>query len=188
MTFSRLVDMGEPWMKGDPEIEVHVHGPASGGYPLYGEDLACSGELSQLERRFDQNTSFWNGSVLIWTQAQATAFNAEFPNGYNIMFWEDDDTACVLKFDKDGLMGALSATAAAVGGAAMKAGWTNIGWGLVLASFLGNAYNQMSWLKSNDDFLGVLVPAASHGDYWSDANSTLLRGTTVNGRANIVSK
>lgn len=188
MTFSRIVDMGEPWTKGDPEIEVHVQGPIAGAYSLYGEDLACSGQESQLERRFDQNNVFWNGSVLIWTQAQASAFNAQFPNGHHIIFWEDDDTACGLKFDKDALMGAITATVAAVGGAAVKGGWTPVGWGLILASFLANAYNQMSWLKSNDDFLGVLVPAANHGDYWYDANSTLLKGNAVNGRANIVSR
>jgi hypothetical protein len=188
MTFSRLVDMGESWLKGDPEIEVHVHGPTTGAYPLYGEDLACSGELSQLARRFNQNNVFWNGSVLIWTDAQSSAFNAQFPNGHNIMVWEDDDTACTLKFDKNTLMGALTATAAAVGGAALKAGWTPTGWSLILASFLASAYNQATWLYSNDDFLGVFVPASSHGDYWYDANYTLLRGTAVNGRAYIASR
>jgi hypothetical protein len=188
MTFSRLVDMGEPWTKGDPEIEVHVHGPISGTNSLYGEDLACSGQESQLERRFDQNNAFWNGSVLIWTQAQASAFNAQFPNGHNIMFWEDDDTACALKFDKITVMGFLTATAAAVGGAALKVGFTPEGWTLIIASFLANAYNQLSWLMSNDDFLGVLVPAASHGDSWYDANYTLLKGNSVNGRASITSR
>ncbi|MDP9176579.1 MAG: hypothetical protein M3O61_02765 [Gemmatimonadota bacterium] len=188
MTFSRIVDMGEPWTKGSPEIEVHVHGPVGGGDPLYGKDLACSGQESQLARRFDQDHAFWNGSVLIWTQAQATSFNAEFPNGHHIMFWEDDDTACALKFDKDGVMAAISATAAAVGTAALKAGWTNIGWGLIAASFLANGFDVKSWLNGNDDFLGVLVLASERGDYWSDANQTLLKGTTVNGRANIIAR
>jgi len=188
MTFSRIVDMGEAWLKGSPEIEVHVQGQVSASYPIYGEDLACSGEQSLLERKFNQDNVFWNGSVLIWSQAQASAFSAQFPDGWHIVFWEDDDTACALKFDKNALLGAISATAAAVGGAAVKGGWTPIGWGLILATFLANAYSQLSWLSSNDDFLGVLVPAANHGDYWYDANSTLLRGTAVNGRANIVSR
>src|SRR5215213_1524388 len=63
-------------------------------------------------------------------------------------------------------MAAITATAAAVGGAALKAGWGPQGWGLIIASFLASAYNQASWLYSNDDFLGVLVPAANHGE-WS---------------------
>lgn len=187
MTFSRIVDMGEPWTKGDPEIEVHVHGPVSAGNTQYGEDLSCSGEHAVVERIFDQNNAFWNGSVLIFTRDQVNAFNAEFPDGHHILFWEDDDTACGLKFNSDTLMGALAATAAAVGGAAVKGGWP-VGWGLILGSFLANAYNQMTWLRTNDDYLGALVPAQNHGDSWSDANSTLLKGSEVNGRANIISR
>lgn len=188
MTFSRIVDMGEPWTKGDPEIEVHVHGPLYAGDSQYGADLSCSGEHALLERQFDQDNAFWNGSALILTQGELDEYNAQFANGYNILFWEDDDTECALKFDKDVLMGALTATAAAVGGAAVKGGWSSVGWGLILASFLANVYNDMSWLYSNDDFLGALVPAANHGDNWSDANTTLLNGNAVNGRANIISK
>jgi hypothetical protein len=188
MTFSRLVDMGEPWIKGSPEIEVHVQGQTSPSYPIYGEDLACSGEEALLERKFNQDGVFWNGSVLIWSQAQASAYTAQFPNGYHIMFWEDDDTACALKFDKNTLAAALTATATAVGGAALKGGWTPVGWGLIIASFLANAYSSANWLTTNDDFLGVLVPAANHADYWYDANYTLLKGTTVNGRAYISSR
>ena len=188
MTFSRLVDMGESWIKGSPEIEVHVQGQTSASYPIYGEDLACSGEQSLLERRFNQDGVFWNGSVLIWSQTQASTYSAQFPNGYHVMFWEDDDTACALKFDKNSLAMALTATATAVGGAALKGGWTPIGWGLIIASFLANAYSSANWLTTNDDFLGVLVPAASHGDQWYDANFTLLKGTAVNGRSYISSR
>ncbi|HYN79923.1 MAG TPA: hypothetical protein VES88_00360 [Gemmatimonadaceae bacterium] len=187
MTFSRIVDRGEPWTKGDPEIEVHVHGPVSGGNTQYGEDLSCSGEHAVVERIFDQNNAFWNGSVLIFTRDQVNGFNAEFPDGHHILFWEDDDTPCGLKFNSDTLMGALAATAAAVGGAAVKGGWP-VGWGLILGSFLANAYNQLSWLRTNDDYLGALVPAQNHGDSWYDANSTLLKGSVVNGRANIISR
>jgi hypothetical protein len=188
MTFSRIVDMAEPWIKGAPEIEVHVHGQTAASYPIYGEDLACSGEQALMERRFNQDGVFWNGSVLIWSESQASAYTAQFPNGYHVMFWEDDDTACTLKFDRNLLAAALTATATAVGGAALKGGWTPIGWGLIIASFLANAYSSSSWLTTNDDFLGVLVPAANHGDYWYDANFTLLKGTAVNGRAYISSK
>jgi hypothetical protein len=189
MTFSRIVDMGEPWTKGDPEIEVHVHGPVSGGYSQYGQDLACSGEHALGERIFDQNNAFWNGSVLIFSSDQINAYNAEFPNGHNIIIWEDDDTQCALKFDKDLLSGMLGATVGAVGAAALKAGgWNAISGGLILAAFLASLYEDASWLKSNDDFLGVLVTASSHGDSWSDANLTLLKGSAVNGRAKMIMK
>jgi hypothetical protein len=43
LEFSRILDMKEPWVRGDPEIEVHIHGPTQAGEPRYGADLSCSG-------------------------------------------------------------------------------------------------------------------------------------------------
>src|SRR5688572_1810175 len=186
MTFSRIVDMGEPWTRGDPEIELHVHGPVSGGPSHYGADLSCSGEHAAEGRQFNQDNAFWNGSVLIFDQYQINRYNAEFPDGFHVLAWEDDDTACTLKFDKDMLGGALASTIAAAGGAAIKAGsWGAVTGGLVIASFLANIYRDADWLKSNDDYLGAFVPASSRGDYWYDANLTLLKGGAGNGRADI---
>ena len=187
MLFSRLVDMGEPWTKGNPEIEVHVHGPTSPYNNQYGADLACSGQHALPERTFDQNNSFWNGEVLIWLQSEADNFNAQFPDGHHILFWEDDDTACRLKYDKPVLRDALSATLAVVGGAALKAGgFGGLSIPFVLASFLASDLFSADWLTSNDDYLGALVPASAHNDSWSDANYTLMKGSSVNGRAMII--
>ena len=189
MLFSRLVDKGEPWTKGNPEIEVHVHGPVSQSSNQYGADLACSGEHAVPERTFDQNDSFWRGDVLIWSQTEADNFNAQFPNGHHILFWEDDDTACSLKYDRQVVRSAIAATFSVVGGAALKAG----GFGalsipFILASFLASDLFSADWLASNDDYLGALVPASSHNDSWSDANYTLMKGGDVNGRAMIIVK
>jgi hypothetical protein len=185
MTFSRIVDNGEPWTRGDPEIEIHIHGPLAGGSSQYGEDLSCSGEHAAEGRRFNQDNAFWNGSVLLFDQYQIDRYNAEFPDGFHILVWEDDDTACTLKFDKDMLGGALASTVAAAGAAALKAGrWGAVTGGLILASYLANIYRDADWLLSNDDYLGAFVTASSHGDYWYDANLTLLKGGVVNGRAN----
>jgi hypothetical protein len=191
MSFSRLVDMGEPWTKGDPEIEVHVHGPPSETNPQYGADLSCSGEHALPERQFDQNNAFWNGSVLILTQAEINAYNARSPGGYNILFWEDDNGRCSLRFDNDVLTGALTSIAGALGGAAVRAktGWSGVGIGVFLATFLASLYENSGWLLGNDDFLGALVPASTRGDSWSDANLTLLKqANVVNGRANMIGK
>lgn len=187
MTFSRLVDTGEPWTKGNPEIEVHVHGPTSQSNNQYGADLSCSGEHALPDKTFDQNNSFWNGNVLIWLQSEADNFNAQFPNGHHILFWEDDDTACRLKYDRQVVRSALSATFSIIGGAALKAG----GFGalsipFILASFLASDLFSADWLASNDDYLGALVPASSHNDSWTDANYTLMKGGDVNGRAMII--
>jgi hypothetical protein len=185
MTFSRLVDMGEPWSKGDPEIEVHIHGPVSGGNPRYGEDLACAGEHASELRIFDQDNAFWNGKVLLFDKYQVEAFNTEFFDGHHILFWEDDDGPCMLKFESDVLRSAIGATISLAGGAAVKI-LTKSGWAGVISAFTGVAYNAINWLSSNDDYLGAAVPSSSTGHNWSDANYTILKGGEVNGRANIV--
>ena len=187
MTFSRLVNMGEPWTKGNPEIEVHVHGPTSQSNNQYGADLTCSGEHALPQRTFDQNSSFWNGDVLIWLQSEAENFNAQFPNGHHILFWEDDDTACSLKVDRQVVRSALSVTASIIGGAALKAGgFGGLSIPFILTSFLAADLFSADWLASNDDYLGALVPASSHNDSWTDANYTLMKGGDVNGRAMII--
>jgi len=189
MTFSRIVDMSEDFTRGDPEIEVHVHGPVSAGDPQYGADLACSGEHALPERTFDQNTGFWNGSVLIWSEAQADNFNAQFGDGHHVLFWEDDDTSCVIKLNHNTVSNMLLQTVGAVGAAGLKKiGSGPAGLAFVAAAFFASAFQNASWLLSDDDFLGALVTESSHGDYWADANYTLLKGTAVNGRANIIGK
>lgn len=120
MTFSRIVDRGEPWTKGDPEIEIHFHGPTDAGNSQYGADLSCSGEHALPEKTFDQNNAFWNGSVLLFTQSEEDAFAAQFPDGHHVIAWEDDDTACLIKTDQESLSQVLINAAAAAGGAALK--------------------------------------------------------------------
>lgn len=189
MTFSRIVDKSEDWTRGDPEIEVHVHGPASTLNPQYGANLACSGEHALPERTFDQDLAFWNGNVLIWSQAQGDQFNAQFSDGHNVLFWEDDDTPCVIRLDHNTLYNALAQTAAAVGGAALKmGGFGGVGLALVAATFLASVFENADWLMSDDDFLGALVTESSYGVYYSDANYTLLKGNRVNGRAQIIGR
>jgi hypothetical protein len=189
MTFSRIEDRSEDFTRGDPEIEVHVQGPVAAGDPQYGADLACSGEHALPERTFDQNLAFWNGSVLIWSTAEADNFNAQFGDGHHVLFWEDDDTPCVIKLNHNTVYNFIAQTVATVGAAALKkAGSGGVGLAFVAATFLASAFQNASWLLSDDDFLGALVTESSHGDYWSDANYTLLKGSTNNGRANIVGK
>jgi hypothetical protein len=187
MTFSRIVDDGEPWTKGDPEIEIHFHGPTEEGNTQYGADLSCSGEHALPEKTFDQNDAFWNGSVLLFSQTQEDEFASRFTEGHHVIAWEDDDTPCVIKQDHQTVIGVLAEAAAAAGGAALK----KVGVGgatipLMLGTFLATALQDANWLLSNDDILGVYVPAPI--GTWSDANYTLMKGSTVNGRARFVQK
>jgi hypothetical protein len=185
MTFSRIVDAKEPWWKGDPEVEVHVHGPLSGGDPHYGADLACSGEHALPERYFDQNAGFWNGSVLLWTQAQDAAFASEFPDGYHVLFWEDDETPCQLKTDTDVLSSAIYGVSAAIGAAALKkGGFGNLSLPWVAANFLASLWQNKSWLSGNDDLIGVLVQ--EFAPYQDGSQYSIYLDNSVNGRAKIV--
>jgi hypothetical protein len=187
MIFSRLVNTGEPWTKGNPEIEVHVHGPTSASNSHYGADLACSGEHALPERTFDQNSGFWNGEVLIWSQSESENFNAQFPDGHHILVWEDDDTSCQLKYDRPVVRQALAATASAIGGVALKGGALGpLSIPLILGTFLASDFFSADWLVTNDDYLGGFIPASARGDSWSDANYTLMKGVDVNGRAMII--
>ena len=141
ITWSHISDMHEPWTKGNPEIEVHVHGPTDANNSQYGSDLACSGEHALPERSFDQNNPTWNGDVLVWSAQQNADFNALFSQGYHVLFWEDDDTACTIKTDTNVLRGALTGTASLIGGAALKvAAGGPIGALWVLGTLLANEF------------------------------------------------
>ncbi|MEJ7759570.1 MAG: hypothetical protein WKF55_08240 [Gemmatimonadaceae bacterium] len=188
MTFSRIVDRYEPWTKGDPEIELHFHGPTDAGNSQYGADLSCSGEYALPEKTFNQDNAFWNGSVLLFNQSEADAFAAQFPDGHHVIAWEDDDTACLIKSDKESLSEILITAAGAVGGAALKTGGIPGGLPFAVGIFLATIFQDANWLLSNDDILGVYVPASARGDSWSDANYTLERNGQINGRAMIVKR
>jgi hypothetical protein len=184
MTFSRVVDAKEYWWKGEPEIEVHVHGPQSAGNSQYGADLSCSGEHALSEHYFDQNTGFWNGSVLIVSKA-LDAQITQISDGYHVIFWEDDSTPCQLKTNLNSAANTVAAVAAAVGAAALKAAkWT--GWPLIGAAFLASIFPSNDWLFGNDDIIGDLVVSTSN---WADgSNYTIMDGATINGRVKLVMK
>jgi hypothetical protein len=148
MTYSQLDDLGEHYFKGNPEIEVHIHGPNSGGSTV-GADLACAGgEVSESVRQFDQNGNTWSGEALLFSQDQIEAYDGT--QGFNVMVWEDDDTACLIKTDKD-ITGLLELTAG-LAGTAVSISTGN--WLGAAAAFIGTVYQSASWLMSNDEFLG----------------------------------
>ena len=187
LEFSRILDAKEPWFRGDPEIEVHIQGPTSPAAPTYGVDLSCSGEHAYDFRKvFDQNGGFWSGSVMLFSATEIADYNSKFKDGFHVLFWEDDNTPCVLKLDSNTLIDLLKSTAMATSTVAIKVvpGASP----LVIASlFLGTFFaNAGSWMLTNDDFLGAAVDQASAG--YSDAQSThvIMDGTRLNGRAVIV--
>lgn len=164
LEYSRILDMKEPWFRGDPEIEVHVQGPNTPTAPTYADDLSCAGEHPYDGRKFfDQNTGFWEGRVMLFSEVETVAFTNTFNQGFHILFWEDDNQPCVLKLDSNGLVDLLKSTANAFGTVAIKV-IPGASWPVVAAAFVGTLFsNAGAWLLTNDDFLGGAVEQTSAG-------------------------
>jgi hypothetical protein len=190
MEYSVVFNDGEGWLKGAPEIEVHLHGPNDN--TREGKDLSCSGESRSGLRYFNQDHGTWSGRVLLYSQSELDELR--YLNGgndpeFHILMWEDDDTRCVIKTDKDRLINALLATSASLGVNASKAAAVAIGCPACAPVLVGvnlalQAFHTASWLKTADDYLGDIVEV-SQGTY-TDANHKLDNGGNENGRVRII--
>jgi hypothetical protein len=187
LEFSRILDMKEPWFRGDPEVEVHIQGPTNSSAPTYGEDLSCSGEHAYDSRKvFDQNGGFWEGRVMLFSGDETVSFMNKYPQGFHVLFWEDDNEPCTLKLDTNSLVELLRSTAQATGTVALKV-FPGATPAVLAAAFLGTFFaNAGAWLLTNDDFLGVAVDQASAGYSYPGNTHVIMDGTKLNGRATIV--
>jgi hypothetical protein len=187
LEFSRILDMKEPWFRGDPEIEVHIQGPTSAAAPTYGEDISCSGEHALDPRKvFDQNGGFWQGRVMLLSGDETVTFTNNFKQGFHVLFWEDDNVPCTLKLDTNVLAELLKSTATAFSTVAIKV-LPGASFPVMAGVFLGTFFsNAGAWLLTNDDFLGAAVDQASAGYYYPGNTHVIMDGTTLNGRATIV--
>jgi hypothetical protein len=98
MTYANLRGTFEGWLKGDPEIEVHILGQE--GTSKIMTSYQCAGEKAGSPYGFDMNSTQWSGSVLLFSQAQLDAYSAEHPDqAIRVFMVEDDDGSCVIKTD-----------------------------------------------------------------------------------------
>jgi hypothetical protein len=187
LEFSRIVDMKEPWFRGDPEIEVHIQGPTSAAAPTFEEDLSCSGEHAYDYRKvFNQDTGFWQGRVMLFSGDEIIKYDASGSPAYHVMFWEDDNAPCVLKLDSNALLELLKSTATAAVTVAIKV-FPKGTWPIVAIAFIGQLFsNPGAWLLTDDDFLGVAVPQQSWGNKYPENTHVIIDGQVLNGRANLV--
>jgi len=187
LEFSRILDMKEPWTRGDPEIEVHIQGPETAVAPTYVGDQSCSGEHVYDSRKyFDQNTGFWDGHVMLFSEEETVAYLNKFNQGFHVLFWEDDNQACVLKLDSNSLVELLKSTAGSAGTVALKV-IPGVSWVIVATAFVGNLFaNAGAWLLTNDDFIGAAVDLQSAGYNYPGNTHVIMDGTTLNGRATII--
>jgi hypothetical protein len=187
LEYSRILDVKEPWFRGEPEIEVHIQGPRSTSSPTYGEDLSCSGEHAyDFQKVFNQDTGFWEGRVLLYSASEVAAYASKFTQGFHVLFWEDDNEPCTLKLDSNSLISLLQSTASASGTVAIKVipGASTL---VVIGVFVGTFFsNAAPWLLTNDDFLGAAVDQARAGYAYPGNTHVIMDGTTLNGRATIV--
>lgn len=98
MTYAKFAQTFEGWLKGDPEFEVHILGQDGSSNVM--KSYQCAGEMAGGPYRFDQNSTTWSGSVLLFSNAQLDAYKAQHPNqAVRVFVVEDDDGACVIKTD-----------------------------------------------------------------------------------------
>ena len=190
LEFSRILDLKEPWVRGDPEIEVHIHGPYLGGPPTYAEDLSCAGEhpIVDFRKYFDQNTGFWEGRALLFSQEEIAAFFNRYADGFHILFWEDDNQPCTMKLDGNPLADFVKSASQSFGSVAFKFVPKIGSWYLAGAVFVASMFaNPGSWMLTNDDFVGLAIPQNEWSTpYLDNTHVIVLPGNVLNGRANIV--
>jgi hypothetical protein len=98
LTYAHFVQDFEGWLKGDPEFEIHIMGQLGTTDSL--KDYQCAGGAAGGYYHFDQNNLDWNGSALLFTQAQLNSYKTAHPNqNFRIIALEDDDTGCIVKLD-----------------------------------------------------------------------------------------
>jgi hypothetical protein len=182
--------MGEPWTLGAPEIEVHIHGPSTYTNVQYGENLACSAIASPILVDSTRTTYSGTETCCAFDQQPSNNYNAIQQNGFNIMVWEDDNTLCQIKKEDFDLVQRIRGIGVAVGGyTAVKAAAAGgpIPLLIAAATFSAAIYNSVSFLWTNDDFLGTYVNASAVGLSYADANHALyLDSGQINGRAMLV--
>lgn len=188
LEFSRILDAQEPWVRGDPEVEVHVQGPTDAANPRMGVDLSCSGERAFDYRKvFDQNDGFWTGRVMLFSETETANYIGKFDEGFHILFWEDDNEPCTLKLDSNSIIQFIKSTAQAFGTVAVKVVKPGTPWYVVAGAFAAAFFeNAGAWLKTDDDYIGAAVAQQAAGYNYPNNNHVIMRGTTLNGRATIV--
>jgi hypothetical protein len=171
MTYSHFVQDFEGWFKGDPEFEIHILGQAGTTDSL--RDYQCAGASAGGYYRFDQNDLDWRGSVLLFNQAQLTNYRSAHPNqNFRIVALEDDDTACIIKFDGDRfkrLIGTLQTAYPNLTGAKDTTS------GIVKIVKRANALQKIlsaaySFITTQDDQIGNAIEDVVVGEFHAGAN------------------
>lgn len=97
LTTSHFEESFEGWLKGAPEYEFHVYGK---GDSDESEQLSCTGEKTGWPFFYDQNGPDWRGSAMLLSEGERQRYEAAHPGApIRIVAYEDDDGACIPRFD-----------------------------------------------------------------------------------------
>jgi hypothetical protein len=181
LTYAQYSQSFEGWLKGSPEFEIHIMGPAQPGDTANLASFQCVGEHAGAGYVWDMNDLTWSGSQLLFSNAQMDAFSTAYPGRAFVIFAiEDDDTACGIRTDSDrgnALLKALNEAYASYKAAKDDKILTPGGLTRILraarsgSTLLSSVY---SFLKSNDDIVGVAVADSVSGRYSPLTNWTVL--------------
>ncbi|HEU4953734.1 MAG TPA: hypothetical protein VFT28_04140, partial [Gemmatimonadales bacterium] len=190
MTNSHLVESFESWVKGAPEIEVHMLGQAGATDSL--TTYSCAAEPAAGYYYFDQNALDWSGSVLLMSQAQLTSYKQSHPNqNLRVFLVEDDDTPCKIKVDPARFANLIKAVEAAY--PLLTGGRDSVNGQLRLFR-KANAIQRIlkalaSVIKTNDELIGNAVESAVVGEAYPNANWVIKGdGNRTNGWVRLVMK
>lgn len=193
--YANINDLGESWVRGDPEIEIKVIGPTYHA-TSNGEQISCSGQGASGAKHFDMNNHTWSKSRWsvqgqILAKAQVDSFYTIYNAPYSLQLWEDDDRPCEVVFSGrsqieqlyDNLMAAQRFTTLTM---RLLSPPSDPLAPIRLDPGLGYAIRVAftSMFQSDDDFLGnaEFNPATrrtdSYGDTYMDANLVLLNGNS----------
>lgn len=174
MTYSHFVQDFEGWLKGSPEFEFHILGQSGASDSL--RDYQCAGGAAGGYYRFDQNELNWNGSVLLFSQAQLNNYKSAHPNqNLRIIALEDDDTGCVIKFDAARFRNMIGTIHSEYPNASGAKDTTS---GIIKWVKRANALQKIlqavySFITTQDDLIGNAIEDVVVGQFYAGANWVL---------------
>ena len=102
-TAANLAFVGEAWVRGQPEIEVHTrlsYVNQNGSRTVYEESCAAAAytDMFSGSRRFDQNDENWTGRALVVSEDEFNSIGNSSGNtrGVEVTLWEDDTDRCAI--------------------------------------------------------------------------------------------
>lgn len=191
MTGNYLNELGEDWLRGKPELEVHIMGRRIDLPATTLTSISCAGETKSYPAYFNQDGHSFSGRVRIWAGDALETYQRAYPTGeYQILIIEDDNGSCQIKTDRDlrRLVEILSfnGQAAVKGIRALSTPTCAIFQTYCLISagiqIVGFAVHMASWLTSADDVVGMAtIPNnAQVSGTWTE---TIMDGNSYRGWA-----